>query len=65
MQVSEERRQNGPSSPKVEYEEFFAGNAQDKKIDRHVYKEGSSKNEHVGVLYSDYARPRTRPPSHN
>lgn len=25
----------------------------------------SSHKEHLGVLYSDYSRPRTRPPSHN
>ncbi|GJS64521.1 hypothetical protein Tco_0679085 [Tanacetum coccineum] len=30
-----------------------------------IAKEGSSHNEHLGVIYSDYSRPHTRPSSHN
>lgn len=55
-----------PTSPfsKGASKNLSTGNAHNKKIVR-VAKEGSSHNEHLGVLYSDYSRPHTRPPSHN
>ncbi|KAK1409209.1 hypothetical protein QVD17_35734 [Tagetes erecta] len=55
LQVSEERIQNKPLSPKVEYEELFKGNAQEKKTERRIFKEGSeivesSSSHHVALL---------------